>query len=98
MLLMGKLFFQYQPLKYISSSVLQFSVNFLDTKVYTSNNKDMDNHLVVCVCLSHGNFVLDLSTYAYHQKYSKLVCFVFQLNIDVSLNEMKNLWTLNIQN
>ena len=43
----------------------------------TSDSIDMDNRLVVCV-YPMVNFVLDLSTYAYHQKDSKLVCFLFQ--------------------
>ena len=50
----------------------------------------MDNRLFVCV---HPmvNFVLDLSTYVYRQKDSKLVCCVSQLIIIVSLNELNNL-------
>ena len=59
-------------------------------KVETSNNIDTDDRPVVCVYLM-VNFVLDLSTYAYHQKDSNLVCFVFQLIFNVSLNELNNL-------
>ena len=51
--------------------------------VYISKNIHKDNRLFECV-YPVVTFVLDLSTYAYHQKDSKLVCFVFKLIIDVN--------------
>ena len=67
-----------------------FQLIFYNTNQLISNKISKGNCLVVWV-YPMVNFVMDLSTYAYRQKDSKLFSFVFQLIIIVCLNELNKL-------